>query len=110
MASVNRVTLLGNLGQDPEVRKTTNGTSVVNVNLATSRRWKDEKGKTQERTDWHGGPPFQKGADPFRESRRPADGTPRGGLRRAFSRFPTLRLGAKAPPWIGGFGFNSRPW
>jgi single-strand DNA-binding protein len=53
MASVNRVTLLGNLGHDPEVRKTTNGTSVVNVNLATSRRWKDEKGKTEERTDWH---------------------------------------------------------
>ena len=53
MASVNRVTLLGNLGHDPEVRKTTNGTSVVNVNLATSRRWKDDKGKTQERTDWH---------------------------------------------------------
>jgi single-strand DNA-binding protein len=53
MASVNRVTLLGNLGHDPEVRKTTNGKSVVNVNLATSRRWTDEKGKTEERTDWH---------------------------------------------------------
>jgi len=53
MASVNRVTLLGNLGHDPEVRKTTSGIAVVNVNLATSRRWKGEKGKVQERTDWH---------------------------------------------------------
>jgi single-strand DNA-binding protein len=53
MASVNRVTLLGNLGHDPEMRKTTTGMPVVNVNLATSRRWKDGKGATQERTDWH---------------------------------------------------------
>lgn len=52
MASVNRVTLLGNLGHDPEMRKTTGGSSVVNVSLATSRRWKEGE-QVKEATDWH---------------------------------------------------------
>ena len=52
MASVNRVTLLGNLGQDPEVRSTANGTPVANFTMATSRRWK-EGDELKEHTDWH---------------------------------------------------------
>lgn len=52
MASVNRVTLLGNLGQDPEVRSTAGGTPVVNFTMATSRRWK-EGDEVKEHTDWH---------------------------------------------------------
>lgn len=53
MASVNRVTILGNAGRDPEVRYSTNGTAVVNVSLATSRSWKDKAGEKQEETEWH---------------------------------------------------------
>lgn len=53
MASVNRVTILGNAGRDPEVRYAANGTAVVNVSLATSRNWKDKAGEKQEETEWH---------------------------------------------------------
>src|SRR5690606_13652169 len=52
--SINKVTLLGNLGQDPEVRTFQNGGKVVNLRLATSEKWKDRNsGESQERTQWH---------------------------------------------------------
>ena len=51
--SVNRVTLLGNLGADPDVRFTTAGTQVATVNLATSENWTDKNGERRERTEWH---------------------------------------------------------
>ena len=51
--SLNRVTLIGNLGADPEVRSTANGGRVANVSLATSRRWKGSNGENQEKTEWH---------------------------------------------------------
>ena len=51
---VNKVILIGNLGQDPEVRYMPNGNAVANVTLATSESWKDKNtGETQERTEWH---------------------------------------------------------
>jgi single-strand DNA-binding protein len=51
---VNKVILIGNLGQDPEVRYMPNGNAVTNVTLATSESWKDrESGQKQERTEWH---------------------------------------------------------
>lgn len=51
---VNKVILVGNLGQDPEVRYTPAGVAVTNVNLATSETWKDKQtGQPQERTEWH---------------------------------------------------------
>lgn len=51
---VNRVTLLGRLGQDPEVRFMPNGNAVANISLATSDSWKDKNtGEQQERTEWH---------------------------------------------------------
>lgn len=51
---VNKVILIGNLGQDPEVRYMPNGNAVANVTLATSDSWKDrETGQMQERTEWH---------------------------------------------------------
>lgn len=53
MASVNKVTLLGNLGADPEVRSFQNGGRVVNLRIATSETWKDKSGERQERTEWH---------------------------------------------------------
>ncbi len=49
--TINRVELLGRVGRDPELRKTQNGTAVVQVRLATDRRSRDESGETQ--TDWH---------------------------------------------------------
>lgn len=51
--SVNRVTILGNLGKDPEVRSFNNGGKVVNLTVATSETWKDKAGERQERTEWH---------------------------------------------------------
>ena len=54
MAGVNSVTLLGNIGRDPEVRKTTKGTAVVNFSMATTKRWKDrETNEQKEHTEWH---------------------------------------------------------
>ncbi len=50
---VNRVTLIGNLGRDPELRSTPGGTSVATFTLATSERWNDKDGNPQERTEWH---------------------------------------------------------
>ena len=51
--SVNKITLIGNVGQDPEVRTTSAGTKLAKVSLATDHRWKDSSGQAQERTDWH---------------------------------------------------------
>ena len=52
--SVNKVILIGNLGQDPEVRYMPNGNAVANVTLATTETWKDRNsGENQERTEWH---------------------------------------------------------
>lgn len=54
MASLNKVTLIGNLGQDPEVRYTTSGAAVTNISLATSESWRDKQtGEQKERTEWH---------------------------------------------------------
>ena len=50
---VNKVILVGNLGQDPEVRYMPNGNAVANLTLATSESWKDQAGQLQERTEWH---------------------------------------------------------
>jgi len=51
---LNKVTLIGNLGADPEIRHTQEGTTVATINLATSRRWKDKKtGEKRDETEWH---------------------------------------------------------
>src|SRR5215208_8261238 len=51
--SLNKVTLIGNLGNDPEVRSTTGGNRVATFSLATSRSWNDAAGTKQEKTEWH---------------------------------------------------------
>lgn len=51
--SLNKVTLIGNLGSDPEVRSTTGGNRVATFSLATSRSWNDQSGGKQEKTEWH---------------------------------------------------------
>jgi single-strand DNA-binding protein len=54
MASVNKVIIVGNLGKDPEVRYMPSGGAICNVNVATTRQWKNkESGEKQEETDWH---------------------------------------------------------
>ena len=52
-SSVNKVILVGNLGQDPESRFTPQGTAVTNLSIATNESWKDQSGDIQERTEWH---------------------------------------------------------
>lgn len=53
MSSVNRVTLIGNVGRDPEIRNS-GGTRICNLSLATSERWKDKAtGEFTEKTEWH---------------------------------------------------------
>jgi single-strand DNA-binding protein len=52
--SVNKVILVGNMGKDPEVRTTQDGTKIVNLTLATSETWNDRaSGERKERTEWH---------------------------------------------------------
>ena len=51
--SVNKVILIGNLGKDPEVKHTPQGTPVAKFSLATNERYKDKDGNWQDRTEWH---------------------------------------------------------
>ena len=54
MSSVNKVTILGRLGADPEVRSLNNGDKVVNLRIATSESWRDKNsGERKEKTEWH---------------------------------------------------------
>lgn len=54
MAGVNKVIIVGNLGNDPEVRYSNNGAAIANISVATSDSWKDKNtGEKQERTEWH---------------------------------------------------------
>ncbi len=51
---INKVILVGNLGQDPEVRYTPNGGAITSISIATSESWKDKNsGQMQEKTEWH---------------------------------------------------------
>lgn len=51
--SLNKAMLIGNIGQDPEIRTIPNGARVAQFSLATSRRWNDRSGQPQEKTEWH---------------------------------------------------------
>ncbi len=54
MASVNKATILGNLGKDPEVRYSASGDSIANFSIATTESWKDKAtGEKKELTEWH---------------------------------------------------------
>lgn len=54
MASVNKVILVGNLGRDPEVRYSAEGSAICNVSIATTSNWKDKaSGERREETEWH---------------------------------------------------------
>lgn len=67
--SVNKVILLGHLGNDPEVRNLPSGGKVVNLSVATSESWRDRNsGERREKTEWHRVVIFQEGAAKFAES------------------------------------------
>jgi len=51
--SLNKAMLIGNVGQDPEIRTIPNGARVAQFSVATSRRWNDKNGQQQEKTEWH---------------------------------------------------------
>jgi len=65
--SVNKVTLLGNVGKDPEIRSTPSGTMVANLTLATSDRFQDAQGNWQDRTEWHNLKAFKRTAEIVRD-------------------------------------------
>lgn len=51
--SLNKVMIIGNIGQDPEVNETSGGVKVAKITVATSERWKDKNGNSHELTEWH---------------------------------------------------------
>ena len=53
MLNVNRVTLLGHVGRDPEIHTSAGGDQAARFSLATTERWKDRAGEPRERTEWH---------------------------------------------------------
>ena len=53
LGTVNKVVLLGRLGQDPDLRYTPSGVAVANFSIATNRSWKDQEGNQVKKTDWH---------------------------------------------------------
>jgi single-strand DNA-binding protein len=65
--SVNKVTLLGNVGKDPEIRSTPGGTMVASLTLATSDRYQDAQGNWQDRTEWHNLKAFKRTAEIVRD-------------------------------------------
>jgi len=65
--SVNKVTLLGNVGKDPEIRSTAGGNMVANLTLATSDNQKDAQGNWQEKTEWHNLVAFKRTAEIVRD-------------------------------------------
>ena len=65
--SVNKVTLLGNVGKDPEIRSTPSGGMVASFGLATSDRFQDAQGNWQDRTEWHNLKAFKRTAEIVRD-------------------------------------------
>ena len=65
--SVNKVILLGNVGKDPEIKSTPNGTMIANLTLATSDRYQDQGGNWQDRTEWHNLVAFKRTAEIIRD-------------------------------------------
>ena len=71
--SVNKVILIGNLGQDPESRFTPQGTAVTSFSVATNESWKSQSGEIKEHTEWHRIEMFGKRAETANEYMRKAN-------------------------------------
>jgi len=71
--ALNKIMLIGNVGQDPEVRMTPSGTKVAKLSLATNRSYQDRTGQQQEKTEWHRLTLFGKTADIAEEWVRKGD-------------------------------------
>src|SRR6185312_15910941 len=81
---VNKVFLLGNVGKDPEIRSTPNGTTVATFSLATAERRKDAQGNWSDATEWHNLVAFQRTAEIVRDYvKRARSSSSRAGFRRA---------------------------
>ena len=65
--SINKITLLGNVGKDPEIRSSASGIMVANLTLATSDRFQDQQGNWQDRTEWHTLVAFKRTAEIVRD-------------------------------------------
>jgi single-strand DNA-binding protein len=65
--SINKSTLLGHVGKEPEFKFTPNGTAVASFSIATTEKWKDKQGQPQEKTEWHNVVAFQKLAEIIRD-------------------------------------------
>jgi single-strand DNA-binding protein len=65
--SVNKATLIGNVGKDPEIRSTPSGTMIATFGLATSDRFQDAQGNWQDRTEWHNLVAFKRTAEIVRD-------------------------------------------
>lgn len=63
MASLNRVTIIGNVGAEPQIKTFASGNKVASITLATSERYKDRNGEQKEDTEWHSVQAFGKLAD-----------------------------------------------
>ena len=63
MAAVNKVILIGNLGKDPELRRTQSGTAVVSFSMATTEKFKGKDGQQKEETEWHNCTAWNKSAE-----------------------------------------------
>ena len=63
MASLNKVTLIGNVGKDPEIKTFASGNKVAQITLATTERYKDRNGEQKDETEWHSVQAFGKLAD-----------------------------------------------
>ena len=63
MASLNRVTIIGNVGAEPQIKTFASGNKVANITLATTERYKDRNGEQKEETEWHSVQAFGKLAD-----------------------------------------------
>jgi single-strand DNA-binding protein len=67
MKTVNRVTLMGCLGKDPDIRSTAGGKLIANMSIATTEREKDTNGKWQDRAEWHNVVAFERTAEIVRD-------------------------------------------
>jgi len=96
--SVNKVILVGNLGADPEVRRTQDGRPIVNLRVATSETWRDKaSGERKEKTEWHRVVIFSEGLAKVAEQylKKGAKVTSKARCRRASGRTRTARIATR---------------